>query len=82
MTTVRFDLLCGGSIPPRMHLMGLTWFRQREEAEIDDSGKRSPAARQNQATTVNANAITTAKNAIAKAMASSKKSVAMDGAFA
>ncbi|MBB6578960.1 DNA-directed RNA polymerase beta' subunit [Comamonas odontotermitis] len=67
----------------QMHdLMGLTWFRQREEAEIYDSGKRSPAARRNQATTVNANAITTAKNAIAKAMASSKKSVALDAAFA
>lgn len=29
--------------------MGLYWFRQREEVEIYDRGKRSPAARQNQA---------------------------------
>lgn len=57
-------------------LMGLYWFRQREEADIYDRGKRSPAARQNQAEKVTANAFTQAKNAIAKAMKSSKAEVA------
>ena len=63
-------------------MMGLPWFRQREEAETDDSGKRSPAARRNQATKVNANAFTQAQNAIAKAMKSSKTEVAGEVAFA
>lgn len=35
--------------------MGLSWFRQREEMDTDDRGKRSLAARQNQATKVTAN---------------------------
>ena len=62
--------------------MGLTRFRQREEAETDDSGKRSPAARRNQAAKVNANAFAIAQNAIAKAMKSSKTEVAGEVAFA
>lgn len=63
-------------------MMGLPRFRQREEMDTDDSGKRSPAARQNQATKVNANAFAIAQNAIAKAMKSSKDEVAADMAFA
>lgn len=66
----------------RAHLMGLTQDRQREQAETDDSGKRSLAARQNQANQVTANAFTQAQNAIAKAMKSSKTEVAGEVAFA
>lgn len=62
--------------------MGLSRFRQREEAETDDSGKRSPAARRNQAAKVTANAFTQAQNAIAKAIKSSKTEVAGEVAFA
>ena len=62
--------------------MGLPWFRQREEADADDPGKRSPAERRNQAAKVNANAFTIAQNAIAKAMKSSKTEVAGEVAFA
>ena len=62
--------------------MGLPWFRQREQAETDDSGKRSLAARQNQANQVTANAFTQAQNAIAKAMKSSKTEAAGEVAFA
>lgn len=69
-----------------MSLMGLTWFRQREEAEIYDSGKRSPAARRNQANQVTANAFASSSvaaiAAIAKASASSKGAVAANGGFA
>ena len=62
--------------------MGLSRFRQREEMDIYDRGKRSPAARRNQASQVTANAFTQAQNAIAKAMKSSKTEVAGEVAFA
>ena len=59
--------------------MGLTWFRRREEMDANDSGKRSPAAMQNQATKVTANAFASSSvaaiAAIAKAAASSKDAV-------
>ncbi len=65
--------------------MGLYWFRQREEADIYDRGKRSPAARQNQAKKVTANAFASSSVAaivaIARAAASSKVA-ANDGAIA
>ena len=57
-------------------MMGLYWFRQREEMDAYDWGKRNPAERQHQAKEVTANAFTQAQIAIAKAAASAKAEVA------
>ena len=66
-------------------LMGLYWFRQREEVDAYDWGKRNPAFWQSQAKKVTANAFASSSVAaivaIARAAASSKVA-ANDGAIA
>ena len=65
--------------------MGLFWFRQREEVDAYDWGKRNPAFGQSQAKKVTANAFASSSVAaivaIARAAASSKVA-ANDGAIA
>lgn len=65
--------------------MGLSWFRQREEMDADDSATQKPlgaSRRPEKQTKVTANAFTLAQNAIAKAMKSSRTEVAGNVAFA